>query len=111
MNQNDVVLIVLGVLGTAVTFGLPIVTALWKLSSLRERMTDQIQEVNHRLDMLTSKVENLDDKVTLGVNGLKELIDHRSIRLNDADKRHEGRINELEGWLVKNTAFERRDRG
>lgn len=110
MSRNDVVLIVMGVMGSAVAFGLPIATALWKLSNLRERMTDQIQEVNHRLDMLQSKLENLDDRSLLGLNGLKELLDHRSIRFNDADKRHEGRINELEGWLVKNTTFERRDR-
>lgn len=111
MTKQEIILIVLTVLGSIVTFGIPIATALWKLSALKEKITDQVQELDHRLEMLKARVDNLDDRATLGINGLRELIEHRSARIATSLKDHESRVTDTEQFLAKTTPFERRNRG
>ncbi|PZV19200.1 MAG: hypothetical protein DCF22_00600 [Leptolyngbya sp.] len=91
-----------------VAFMIPLLVALFKVFEVRERVYDAIQAVEHRLALLQSRIENLEDKVDLGFNGTRELIEHKSTRLFNTTDKHSDRLDDVEQFLVKSTEFNRR---
>lgn len=133
MNKSDVILVVASVGVSTIAFGLPVLTALWRafngLAAVKEQIHDDIQDVSHRLEMLESKLsgdllklahnlelqeteaENLSDRMDLGLNGLKEMMGHRTTRIAAELKDLQARVLAAEQYLAKTTSFEIRNRG
>ena len=91
-----------------IAFMTPLLLSLWKLFEVRERVYDSIQALDHRLAIMNSRIENLEDKVDLGLNGMRELIEHKTIRLSNTTDRHVDRLEDIEQFLAKSTDFNKR---
>lgn len=96
-----------------------VITALWKLFTLlrgiEDRLNKSILEIDHRLSelehrsaMRNAELEHIDDKLELGINGTKELVQHvRSRTQTDCDRLSD-RIRQIENYLTKTTDFQQR---
>lgn len=93
---------------TFIAFSIPIVGGLWRVFSVREKLQTQFLNLSHRLDLIESNIENLTDKQTLTLNGLREVIEHVRLRSQTEEKQLSNRLLDVEGWLEKNTEFNRR---
>ena len=91
-----------------VAFMIPLIVALFKVFEVRERVYDAIQTLEHRVNILQSRVENLEDKIDLGLNGTRELIEHKTIRQSNTLDRHTDRLEDIEQFLAKSTEFNKR---
>ena len=91
-----------------VAFMIPLIVALFKVFEVRERVYDAIQTLEHRVNILQSRVENLEDKIDLGLNGMRELVEHKTIRLSNTTDRHVDRLEDIEQFLSKTTDFNKR---
>lgn len=105
MSKNDITIIVISVLGVCFTFG----TALWKafsaIATMRESMNDRIQDNAYQISLLNQRREAIDDQRTLAINGLRELIEHRSDRLRSEIQVLQTKSQDMESWLAKNTEY------
>ena len=93
---------------TFVAFSIPIILVLWKIFAVREKVYDQLQTLEHRYHILETRLIHLEDKFDLTTNGLRELIEHKSIRFISTGDRSVGRIEDMEEFLAKTTQFNRR---
>ena len=91
-----------------IAFMTPLLLSLWKLFEVRERVYDSIQALDHRLAIMNSRIENLEDKVDLGLNGTRELVEHKSVRQSNTLDRHTDRLEDIEQFLAKSTEFNKR---
>jgi hypothetical protein len=91
-----------------IVFILPILMALFKLFQLREQVYDALQKLEYQETLLGNRLENLEDKLLLGFNGTKELIEHKASRLGNTQDRQGDRLDDVEQFLVKTTDFVRR---
>ena len=91
-----------------VAFMIPLIVALFKVFEVRERVYDAIQALEHRVAILQSRVENLEDKIDLGLNGTRELIEHKTVRQSNTLDRHTDRLEDIEQFLAKTTDFNKR---
>lgn len=73
-----------------------------------QELKGQIGQVRESLERKDLTLETLIDKQQLITNGLKERIDHHSIRLRAETKELEIRVRAIEGFLMKTTEFEAR---
>lgn len=109
MDKNDITIIVIGVIGICLSFGLPIITALWRafsaIATMRESTNDRIQENAYQINLLVQRYEAIDDQRTLAINGLRELIEHRSERLRNEIQILQTKNQDMESWLAKNTEY------
>lgn len=114
MTQADITLATFTALASCVAVGLPLATTLWKafhaIAELKEKVGDTAQDSSYQLQILRAEIEHLRDAQALAMNGLRELIEHRSSRLTNAAQQTSDRLEEVEGWLAKNTTYERRRR-
>lgn len=91
MDKASITLIVLSVLGTIFATSVPIATLLWKIFNViaRDKQSDELQ--------------------VLTVNGLKERIEHVTIRLTGQTDNLNRRLKQVERFLAKTTEFEERE--
>lgn len=103
-----------------VIISIPIVGALWKafsvLQGIEDRLERTIREVEKRLidldyqsELKTQKLEALNDKLVLAVNGTKELVNHVRSRTQADATKLANRIDQVERYLSKTTTFESRE--
>jgi len=93
---------------TFVAFFIPILVLIWKIFAVREKVYDQLQTLEHRHQILETRLIHLEDKLNLTTNGLRELIEHKSTRFISMGDRSLGRIEDMEEFLAKTTQFNRR---
>jgi IS4 transposase len=91
-----------------IVFSLPIVGALWAVFSVRSKLQSDIKDNAHRLDLVESHFENMADKHLLAFNGLRELVEHVRSRSTREEEKLDDRLSDLECYLEKTTAFQRR---
>jgi predicted nucleic acid-binding Zn-ribbon protein len=84
----------------AITFAISAIAALWKVFSLIANLETKIKDAEHEIE-----------KLELTVNGVRERMEHINSRLVTIQRDQERTIDELGGWLTKNTSFEPRNRG
>lgn len=91
MSKSEITIIVLSVLGTLFATSVPIATLMWKLFGVvaRDKQADELQ--------------------LLGMNGLKERIEHVATRLTGQTDSLNRRLKQVERFLSKTTNFEERE--
>jgi hypothetical protein len=104
MDRQESFLAILGF----IAFAIPIVGALWKLFSVREELQTKILGNQHRLDLLDQRIEHLVDQQKLFLNGIQERVQHTRDRSKHAEEALDLRLSDLEGFVEKTTAFNRR---
>jgi hypothetical protein len=105
------------IIGVA-TGTLTLLGGFWKLFRLVSALEAKDRELEHQIEMLRLQVSGVDkgleneiDKVSLLANGVRERMEHINTRLVGDFKAINSTLRALENWLVKNTSYERRDRG
>jgi hypothetical protein len=89
-----------------VAFSIPVIGALWKIFSVRERLASDIRQVICRIELLEQKLEALVDRQTLAFNGLKEITEHTRSRSQTQEQKLNDRLNDVERYLEKHTEFQ-----
>lgn len=89
--------------------------ALWRIFSAVNTMSDElrmeIRNVRESLEKKDLLLEALHDKTTLGVNQLREKIDHNTTRLRAELKELSIKCTDIEGFLIKTTDYRSREYG
>jgi len=100
MNPESIGIFVLTLVGVS-----PLVGLLWKAFNTIASIRQELQRTRDLND-------HLNDKQDLAINGLKELIEHRSVRLqgqvDDLSRRHQNvfrHLDDMERYLEKTTEF------
>lgn len=75
---------------------------------MRLKLQSDIKGNAHRLDLLEQHCEDEVDKHVLAFNGLRELTDHVRERSTDKETKLNDRLVDVECYLEKTTAFQRR---
>jgi prefoldin subunit 5 len=101
-------LAVLGYMTALIT----IITALWRafdsIARMREKVGDSIQELNHQIEKLRISEQSDREWAELSIRGTIEKLEHFSTRTRGELKELDTRMDDVEGFLQKTTAFERR---
>lgn len=103
-----------------IVYSIPLVVALWKvfqiLQGIEDRLEKTIRDVEKRLidldyqsELKNQKLEALNDKLVLAVNGTKELVNHVRSRTQVDATKLANRIDQVERFLSKTTTFESRE--
>lgn len=111
MNKNEVILIVVSTLGTALAFSLPLVTLLWRVFSLTSELRMQIAENRNSLVILTNKVDHLDERWDSATHQTLEKFNHFSNRFRGEVNVLSSQVREVQNYLSKTTDFEVRSQG
>lgn len=74
--------------------------ALWRLASA-------ITTTNSQVELNKLKIESLKDLCELGLNGLKERLDHAKNRQQTSIEDLDRRLDRVEAYLNKSTTFEK----
>lgn len=85
-----------------------ILTALWKLFELKARVDANLAELSYRLHSLQENSAHQDEVIKMSLNQVKEVAEHVRARSRLETESIEMRLTDVENWLAKNTAFERR---
>ena len=88
---------------------LPIIAALWKIFAVREQLQSSITENRHRLELIEREINHLADQQSLALNGIKELVQHVRSRSQHSEEGLDRRLDDVEKFLAKSTAFEPRN--
>lgn len=88
-----------------IAFAIPIVGALWKIFTVREKLAFDIQRNVHRLDLVEQRMEGLLDQHTLAFNGVKEIAEHTRSRSQGEEEKLKKRVTDIERYLEKYTEF------
>lgn len=97
-----IVTLTVGTLSILATFG--------KVQSLLARLEARDLELRDEVKTLRLELEHAEDRLTLTTNGLKERIEHINTRVSGQVKDLSATVRAVEGFLQKNTAYERRER-
>lgn len=103
-----------------ILLALPLIAALWKFFSLLQaieqrsnaaidRLERQIADLGHRADLKDINIDRLNDQLTLGINGTKELVNHLRTRTKADDDQLRSKLAQIERYLVKETSYESRE--
>lgn len=103
-----------------ILLALPLIAALWKFFSLLQaieqrsnaaidRLERQIADLGHRADLKDINIDRLNDQLTLGINGTKELVNHLRTRTKADDDQLRSKLAQIERYLVKETTYESRE--
>lgn len=98
---------VAGILGVVISL-ITIASTVWKASSAiaeLRRMHERL-EAALRAEIATLQHEN--DKMILLVNGVREVMEHTKTRLLGDYRQLSDHVEDIEGYLQKNTPYERR---
>lgn len=109
-----------------IAFSIPIVGSLWKIFSVRESLSRDIEKTNDRITLMEKDIanegkawgyrlklfekhaENLSDKLGLGIHQTKELVNHVRERSKKEEESLNSRLADVEGFLEKTTEFTKR---
>ena len=103
-----------------ILLALPLIAALWKffnlLQGIEKRLDDAVDRVDRRVGELEHlaamrelKVEALNDRLMLGINGTKELVNHLRTRTKADDDQLRSKLDQIERYLVKETNYQSRE--
>lgn len=103
-----------------ILLALPLIAALWKffqlLQGIEKRLDEAVDKVDRRVGELEHlaamrelRVEALNDRLMLGINGTKELVNHLRTRTKADDDRLESKLAQIERYLVKETNYQSRE--
>lgn len=87
-----------------------IFTTYSKLQSVLARLESRDLKLQEQMSQMMLKMEHQNDYSTLTFNGLKERIEHVSTRLAVQVKEVNAVLSDVEGYLQKQTSYERRAR-
>ncbi|NJO79491.1 MAG: hypothetical protein HC827_13905 [Cyanobacteria bacterium RM1_2_2] len=87
-----------------------IFTTYSKLQSVLSRLETRDLKLQEQMQQMIIKMEHQDDRTELLFNGLKERIEHISLRLTTQQKEIASILSDVEAYLQKNTSYERRSR-
>ena len=104
MSSAEISWSVLGVVAAAI----PIVASLWKAFTVIANLKSEISEIRHQNSTEDLKLGHMEDSLKLTANGLLERINHLANRTQTNHERLQKRIEDVEGFLTKSTAFNRR---
>lgn len=100
--------------GTAIlafiAFSIPIIGSLWRIFSVREKLTIEIGKNSHRLDLLEQHSNHLYDQQILALNGIKEIAQHARDRSAKQEEILGSRLLDVERFLEKSTTFSPRSK-
>jgi hypothetical protein len=71
--------------------------SLWKAFSIVSSLEKQVLKLEHHID-----------RVELLSNGVRERMEHINSRLTNTQREQQRAIDEMEGYLTKNTSYEHR---
>lgn len=102
-------------------FAIPMVAAMWRvfsaLTSMRLKLENRIDSLGdlivalrHDFDLRSQKVDYLEDRYELTLNGLRERIEHVGARTKTDYDRLATLTKDLESYLAKTTPYEPRNR-
>jgi hypothetical protein len=110
MSPEQIGIFVVTVIGMT-----PLVTLLWKAFNALNRPERELNilrnSVEQNFALLREHTAHLDNVQQLAINGLKERIDHQTGRLSRDTASLQSRLEDIEGYLAKNTEFNPRKRG
>lgn len=86
---------------TVISFCGSVLFQVWKVSS-------SVSDMKHGLEKQDIRLENLNDVQALAFNGFRERIDHAITRVRSEVQTLDNRTEGIENFLVKTTAFEKR---
>ena len=100
-----------------VTGVITIVTSIWKVQRLINDIEDSVVKLRYELSKGLNDLEHRVDVATMTANGYKERIDHNSSRHKAEEEKLSLRlestnetIDDIENFIQKTTAYERRHR-
>jgi hypothetical protein len=85
----------IGIAGGVTALG----TAVWKAF-------DGISDLRVRITRLEDAAEDAIESNVLGINGVRERLEHTNKRTTEAAKKIYVRVNRIEDWLIKNTQYQ-----
>lgn len=91
----------LALLTTLISFCASVLYQVWRMSS-------SVSDMRHNLEKQDIRLENLNDVQSLAFNGFREKIEHSVTRLRSELSELDQRLESTEGFLTKNTAFQKR---
>jgi hypothetical protein len=107
MTHMDQAQFTLGIL-TFVVLTLPIIAALWRIFSEREKLAIGITQNHHLLKLQEQHLESMKDQQTLFLNGIVERLNHVRTRSKQEEEQLDRRLLDVESFLEKSTDFTRR---
>lgn len=87
---------------------LAILAALGKLFEIRAKVDANLAELGYRLHSLQKDSDHRDEVLRLSLNQVKEVAEHVRSRTRFEADNLETRLLDVEGYLEKNTPYERR---
>lgn len=82
-----------------------------KFEAIQRRYELALIEVKHESRENTLKHENVQNQLTLLLNGYREKYEHFTDRTKKEYLQTDARLDEIEGWLTKHTTYEKRNNG
>ncbi|QYO62782.1 hypothetical protein [Leptolyngbya sp. 7M] len=80
-----------------------------KVQTLLNRLETRDLELREEMRVLRVEMENLDDRLSLTTQGLKERVEHINLRVSTQLKEVVNTVGSIEAYLQKNTTYERRN--
>ncbi|MBW4542430.1 MAG: hypothetical protein KME43_25340 [Myxacorys chilensis ATA2-1-KO14] len=103
---------VIGILISVLSFCFGIMAFVWKASTTVAAMKTDLRELNlvvqHNGQLGDEKLGRMNDCIVLGFNNVKEALQHLRTRQLNEQTETDHRVEDLEDFLAKTTAFEKR---
>ena len=105
--MNSTIATLAGFLGIVISL-ITIASTVWKASGAISELRRSQERLESALRSEISELQHQDEKLELLTNGFKERTEHINVRLTANYNQVAGTLEDVEGWLQKNTAYERR---
>lgn len=105
--MNSTLAAVAGFLGIVISL-ITIASTVWKASSAIAELRRSHERLEAALRSEISGLQHENEKLLLMTNGYKERTEHLNARLTANYQHVSALLEDVEGWLQKNTAYERR---
>lgn len=106
MAREEIILIVVSVLGSAIAFAIPLLSIIWKAFSLISELRTQILENRNTIAILRNEVENLETRWQGETRQTLQQFQHFSTRVKGEVHQLNTQVRELQNYLSKTTTFE-----
>ena len=106
MAREEIILIVVSVLGSAVAFAIPLLSLVWKSFAVIAELRTQILENKNTILILSNQVENLELNFQSQTKGTLDQFKHFSGRVRGEVNQLNTQVRELQNYLAKTTNFE-----
>lgn len=86
----------------------PIISSLWKVFSIRESLSNDILACRHRIELLEHESNSAREIQASFLRGIQERLQHVRDRSSNSEEKLARRLEDLESYVEKTTAFEKR---